>query len=656
MNTSYRSDIDGLRAISVLLVVLYHAGFKTISGGFIGVDVFFVISGYLITGLILNDIDKNRFSFKRFYQRRIKRLMPALFFMLIVTSLVASLILLPMDLKAYYSSLISVVFSLSNFYFWRENGGYFDGNSKEVPLLHTWSLSVEEQFYFIWPLTLIVLIRFLSRKNLALVLIALTIFSIAVSEWVTKVTFGAAYYLLPTRMFELLIGALLAVFYSNLSKPSIYLSNVLSIAGLSAIFIAAIYLHEGHSFPGLTALLPTLGAILVIYAGINEKTWINKLLSTKYLVAIGLISYSVYLWHWPIIVFINYVGIKLNIYWSLILVLVSLFLGWFSWKFVESPFRTNKVVFKAPIRSLYLAPSIVLTGLCLLGVYFNGFPNRFEPAIVKMESAIVSKPAELRAGCHSPSRKSEAIPNSDCSLGLSDSSSKKALLLGDSHSNHLSGFMDILGKDSNLSVQDYTLDECIPVFNLFWGHNEHYSKLCRQRNNIAREYIFDKRFDYVILAGHWPTKNLYKYVNHGKTQNINSDSFSAYLSHHIQLTIGEIEKSGARAVIVKDVAPSGGSTPMCEIQKLLYNQEINCDLKMDRVHTRDEMMEEIYADIQVHFPETIIIDPKVAMCDGQYCYSKVNDVPLYLDRNHLNDMGSRELAKQYLLKKENPFL
>ena len=656
MNNSYRSDIDGLRAISVLLVVFYHAGFKLISGGFIGVDVFFVISGYLITGLILNDIDKGQFSFKKFYQRRVKRLMPALFFMLLVTSLVASLILLPMDLKAYYSSLISVVFSLSNFYFWRENGGYFDGNSEEVPLLHTWSLSVEEQFYFIWPISLLILIKLLDRKYLAFLLVALTLFSVAVSEWVTQVTFGAAYYLLPTRMFELLIGALLAIFYVNLNRPKLWIANLLSIMGLIAIFFSAIHLHEGHSFPGITALLPTLGAILVIYAGINQEAWITKLLSTKHLVAIGLISYSVYLWHWPIIVFINYVGIKLDLTLSLLIVFASLFLGWFSWKFVESPFRTNKITFNTPIRSLYLAPTLILSSLCLIGVYFNGFPDRFEPTIVKMESAIVSKPAELRVGCHSPSRNSEVIPNKNCSLGLLENSNKKALLIGDSHSNHLTGFMDILGKDSKLTVQDYTLDECIPVFNLAWGHNEHYSNLCRQRNDISRNYILENKFDYVILAGHWPTKNLYKYVNHGEVKNIDSDSFQDFLASYFKQTIKLIEQSGAKVVIVKDVAPSGGSTPMCEIQKVLYNQEINCDLNMARVHIRDEMMEGIYADIKMALPETIIIDPKVAMCDGQYCYSKVNNVPLYLDRNHLNDMGSRELAKQYLLKKENPFL
>jgi peptidoglycan/LPS O-acetylase OafA/YrhL len=653
----YRPDIDGLRAVAVLLVLIFHAGFSIFPGGYVGVDIFFVISGYLITGILLNDIEEKQFKFTTFYKRRIRRLMPALFGMLLITTIIASIILLPSDFSSYGKSLISVVLSLSNIYFWRENGGYFEGNVEEVPLLHTWSLSVEEQFYLLWPLMMLIFSRHLKHSAFLLFLLFVIICSVVLSQWVSEVTFAAAYYLLPTRIFELLIGAILVLSFHRLPNLSILYLNLLAFIGLVCILSASLILNSESSFPGYNALLPTIGTALLLYTGAKGSTWINQCLSFGPLVWIGLISYSLYLWHWPLIVFIRYTGFELTIEVSIIIVVLSILLGWISWKYIETPFRVGKTNdFKHVFSKIYLVPSAVIIIMGLIFYVQNGLPQRFDSGLIKMEAALNTKPGELRAGCHSPSRLSEAKPSENCWFGDLNNKSTTALLVGDSHGNHFTGFIDELTKVSGIAVKDYTLDECLPIFGLKWGHNPHYSQLCESRNDLIKEHIKESKFGYIILSGYWPSYEGYHYIFDDNKKIIAPENYQSLLSSKFNETLQAITEQGSIPVIIKDSSPNGSDSPACAIKKRLYNEGLECNIDKKKVDHRDEMINSLFSQLKLNFPELIVIDPKEAMCDQEICYSSLDDIPLFIDQNHLNDEGSRIIGRRYLELTDNPFM
>ena len=336
MNRTYRPDIDGLRTLAVLPVVFYHLKVRGITGGFVGVDIFFVISGFLITGLIYSDIQADRYSIVQFYVRRARRIFPALFFMCAVCTVAVLAIYLPDEVAAYKSSLASATLFVSNLYFYfTEN--YFAAAADTKPLLHTWSLAVEEQFYIFFPLILLLSHR-LFLKHQKPVIAAIAIASLALSIWLVQANPPAAFYLIQARAWELMIGALLAI---NAIPPirSKTLAELVGGIGIVLIGGSVFLLNDSTPFPGLAALPPCLGAACVIHSGTHCRTWTVRLLSLVPVRFIGLISYSLYLWHWPITVF------TLN-YWNPLTKTVkigafalSLALAAFSWRFVEQPWR-----------------------------------------------------------------------------------------------------------------------------------------------------------------------------------------------------------------------------------------------------------------------------------------------------------------------------
>ncbi|UJR13675.1 hypothetical protein I4U23_000687 [Adineta vaga] len=357
----YRKEIDGLRSLAVIPVILYHAGFtKFFAGGYIGVDIFFVISGYLITSVIEHECDEERFSIINFYERRCRRILPALFFIIFLSSIFAYYIMLPEQLKEYGETLISILCLSSNIYFWYRNDGYFSELNELNPLVHTWSLAVEEQFYFIFPILCYLLRK--KKQCLIIVLIFSASISFILCQWggnfhfIFKHKFRmfsqshyASFYLPIGRFWELLIGAFIAFFLRkyDLTKQSLRIINeILSITGLLLIIISVVFLDNHHipSFPNCYTLLPTIGAALIILCG-QKNTSVGYLLSTRLLRWIGLISYSIYLWHQPLLAFLRLQthqtpGI-LTI--SLLLCLVFL-LSIFSYFSIEQPFR-NKTHF-----------------------------------------------------------------------------------------------------------------------------------------------------------------------------------------------------------------------------------------------------------------------------------------------------------------------
>ncbi len=293
----YRREIDGLRAVAVLPVILFHAGFSWFAGGYVGVDIFFVISGYLITTIIINDIENGRFSIAKFYERRARRILPALFFVLICCIPFAWMWMVPSQFKDFSQALVAITFFSSNILFWRKED-YFAPAAEENPLLHTWSLGVEEQFYIFFPILLIMLWRF-GRQPVFYVVCLLSLISFLLSEWGWRNNPEANFYLLPTRAWELGIGAICAFILNGRPVKS---NQFLSLTGLVLIIYSIFAFDESLPFPSAYALLPVLGAALIIIYG-SSSTFTAKILSMKWLVGIGLVSFSAYLWHQPLLAF-----------------------------------------------------------------------------------------------------------------------------------------------------------------------------------------------------------------------------------------------------------------------------------------------------------------------------------------------------------------
>jgi len=349
---AYRGDIDGLRAIAVLAVVLFHAGVPGFSGGFVGVDVFFVISGFLISSILIQDVERGRFSLLTFYNRRIRRIFPALFLVLLVTTVAAVLLLSPNALASYGKSLAGTGLFASNVVFFLDTG-YFASNAAQQPLLHTWSLAVEEQYYILWPLALWLLFRPSWRRHALLICAGLVAIGFGVCVWLTMVNREAAFYLPFARMWELLLGALLAIRPGGPLPRKV--SEALGWGGLALIAFSVGFFNEAVAFPGYAAAAPCFGTAMLLAANVNGETSTARLLSIPPMRWIGLVSYSFYLWHWPVLAFANYLLMEAPPWpLGLALMIPALGMAWVSWRYVERPFRTHAADPRATRRSLFI--------------------------------------------------------------------------------------------------------------------------------------------------------------------------------------------------------------------------------------------------------------------------------------------------------------
>lgn len=646
-NHYYRKDIDGLRAVAVCSVLFYHLGFSSLPGGFVGVDIFFVISGYLITQIILRQRQNDSFSFVDFYVRRVKRLMPALFCTLFFSSIVACLVLFPSDLKGYFLSATSASFAVANFYFWREHGGYFGGNSADVPLLHTWSLGVEEQFYFVWP-AMVVLAFMFKRKYVLHLLMGASFFGALIfSEYVVQTTFGAAYYLMPTRFFELAGGAWIGLLaFDNKASSNKIVNNFLAIAGLALIASGIFLLSKADDFPGFNALLPALGAMALIQAG--DKSIVAKLLSVSPATFLGKISYSLYLVHWPLIVFTTYVGIELSTPVALSLLASALVLGYLQWRFVENHFRFAKDSSQLQTcLKFFLAPALVTTLVTVIVVLNQGLPNRFSTEVQVMDLAINTKPSEYRGTCHSSRQQYASLPSDECYFGVKDPGAKDqghktALLIGDSHANHLTGFIETHAKAANTKVRDYTMDSCMPLLIDIPESEQSYNEsVCFKRNAQIFEHLAQSSYDSVVIAGLWP-KNEYHY------------SREQLLSAFSEL-ISAISAQGANPVLMLDVPGTFKASPNCPIKLAAFGHITSCDAPIAKAQKNAKLMTEIAAQLQLQFPSLSIKDPMQALCQQGQCVTALEGLPIYLDASHLNHTGSQKLGQAYLAQQGNIF-
>lgn len=504
MNNSFRYDINGLRAYAVILVVLFHFGILGFSGGFIGVDIFFVISGFLMTKIITDQIQKNNFSLIKFYLARGIRILPALLFLTIIITIIGWFILIPEEYKNYAKHAFSSINFLSNLIYYKESGDYFATDTHNKILLHTWSLSVEWQFYIILPILLIIFSKISNNKNNFSILIILSfILSLILSYIITQRNQMFSFYMIPTRAWEMLAGGIIHLYFSkiNLSQTSKYISEGL---GFFLLIISLILFKSTSPWPSINATLPVLGTMLIIIAN-NQHSILTK---PKPLQILGNSSYSIYLWHWPIVFFLSYLSIHSTLGITLSIIL-SIFLGWLSYHFIETP--TRKKLSNLSTLKAYLI--LIFTIICLSIIYIyvykkEGFPNRASQQYTE-KTALIKYPFPESGWCF------YSVDNIDtlsvgskglqCHIGSTKKTAKSVLLFGDSYAGHNIPFWDILGKKEDLNINAISTNWCYP--SLGTGFTGPKSSRAYQQCLINRKFLSKNlhNYDAIILAGRWAT-------------------------------------------------------------------------------------------------------------------------------------------------------
>lgn len=630
-NLSYRPDIDGLRAVAVLAVVFNHVGFSIFSGGFVGVDIFFVISGYLITGIILGQVSQGAFSFREFYIRRARRILPAFYFVLLMVVLVGYFVYLPSDYYQVSQSALSAILFSANIFFWKNSGGYFSPSAEEMPLLHIWSLSVEEQFYFIWPVMLLLLLRIRSAFISFLFVFLVALLSFLLSEAGVIKGWSGTYYLLPFRASELLVGALLAIwgYYWPVRKRSEVAANILSGSGVILVFASIFLLDEGSSFPGVNALIPCIGAALIIAGPLFGRAVFSRILAVRPLVFIGLISYSLYLWHWPLISMLHYMRIQFTVYVMLGLVCSSMLLGYLSWRYIERVYRltgTGNAVAVRGFKHLTVA-GILIVLLAPVFVYVkDGLPERFPFALLTQEQ-LMNERQRYWGGIKTKST------NFNTAAAV-----KKVLVVGNSFAYDLSYALT----ENNFSGQVKLIETTHHCFN-FGGSaaSQEKKEFCSQRLDIVLESKELKLADAIYLHDNWGGKDL--------------SSLDSVLLRIRGVTNAPIYVFGPKMVYTSSVM---NISMLAQKERNISISSINSFAKSfqnDRVRDYDLELAEFFS--SKHYDGVKYVSSLRVQCgDGRTCGILSDEGKyLYFDSGHFTLEGARLFGQRLRMEHEYLF-
>jgi peptidoglycan/LPS O-acetylase OafA/YrhL len=644
MSPRYRPDIDGLRAVAIVPVILFHYAVPGFSGGFVGVDVFFVISGYLIASLIHSELREHRFSILNFYERRIRRIFPALFFLIAVVTVAGFFLLFPVVYRRYGETAVTTSLFVSNFKFFEE-AGYFDLSASEKPLLHTWSLAVEEQFYLIFPPMLMLSQRYLKARHLIVVVPVLAL-SLGYGIWSTYAAPVAAFYLLPARFWELMLGALFAL--GNFPSPSPATRGALAWLGIVAIAVAVVAISARTPFPGAAALLPCAGAALVIYAGTDGRTLVHRWLAARLVVFIGLISYSLYLWHWPILIFARYAaGRDLSALESAALIAASFAIATFSWRYIEQPFRRRTAL--AARTPLFLAAgAAVLTTVAagLLIELFQGVPQRFDPALRSVLAVAEERNPIVCAG----SAPMTALDDPPCVIGAAQGETYDFILWGDSHADAISPAIAAAAANAGKKGLKAGEDACPPLLGVWHAAPSQCADALNENNAI---HAVVQKYDVktVILSARWAVYALGTFVkleedpkiflNDADSHDVSFAEDERVFRRAFKRTVETLRSEGRRVVIVGPWPEIGLRVPetLARARYLGISEEFG--------PTREEFLEReaVIFDVFHEFaddPGVEILYPHEQLCDGR-CKVVLDGQPLYWDDDHLSRLGALKL-------------
>jgi peptidoglycan/LPS O-acetylase OafA/YrhL len=620
----YRPEIDGLRAIAVVPVLLFHAGFDSIGGGFAGVDVFFVISGFLITSIIHSEIREGRFSIVSFYERRARRLAPALFFVCVVSTVFAIMWMLPQELNEFGKNLYAVNLFGSNFVFWDQTG-YFAPSGELMPLLHTWSLAVEEQFYIVFPLFLLALRRYPVEKVLK-VLAAGCVLSFGATQILARVDPAANFYLLPSRLWELGIGAMLALAGEEYFRLSKGFREFAAGLGLLAIVASYFLVRESAFYPGWTTVPVVLGTASVLAFGQGD-TLVGRLLCARPLVAVGLISYSLYLWHQPVLAFARLRAIdEIPPLGYILLLALCLVLAYLSWRYIEQPFRKPARIARGAVFALTLACGgvAIMAGLSLDGA--DGFASRNRDLARLIEPSV-----GLAKDC-------------DAVIGLKCANSPKPEIAvwGDSYARHLVD--GIIASKPDVQLVQLTKNNCGPFLDLapiLPRLGRGWSEECAQHNADVRRFLLANRsIRYVVLSS-----QLSQYLNEKTVLLDGHREVPADIKTLIddsRSTLAWLEANGFKTVWVAPPPQNGRDTGLCVARARLLGQSIErCELSLKDVRADNKDVLRVIADIADEYPVVSFMD---YLCDEDFCKVEDKGVALFEDHGHFSAKGSRQIG------------
>jgi peptidoglycan/LPS O-acetylase OafA/YrhL len=658
---SYRRDIDGLRAVAIIAVVFFHARVKFFGGGFIGVDVFFVISGYLIGSLVYRDICESQFSFLRFYERRAKRIFPALIAVLLTCNVIAFALLSPAELTRYCQESFAAAVSASNIFFARKPS-YFDGSSIFRPLLMTWSLGVEEQFYLLFPPGLLLLHRF-AKRSVFTWFAVITALSFIACVLCVNVYPMAAFYLLPTRTWELGLGLLIAVHEVKRKSPLQMrpaIANTLGWLGLVLIILSMLTYTENTRFPGFAAIFPTVGTVCLILA---RQSLVNRrLLASRPMAFIGLVSYSWYLWHWPLMSFAKIVGGgEIPTAEGVSIAGISLVLAVCSYSLIEQPFRRSTMP-AARLLPRYAAALVLLSAAALLGFKARGWPGR-DPQLSKLETSV----HELaRNVCLAKLDAPEPRLAAPC---ITNDSATRVAVWGDSHAAAIATRVRELAIQHDYGFEFLTKADCRPLSGVTVHRTARptFAKTCETFNRIVLEHLLkDSQVKIVLLAGMWSgplngDSGNECYSEPSRSCNEVSE-VESYQNLHAGLlkAIAALRGSGKRVLVATDV-PRFDPDPMAVVRNSLIKQRGEvASLLSSRASSLDPIPEDIVftstdtrAEREVRLAAAEggaqIIDLSRKICADSRCRFWDNGVLLYSDTSHLTAAGA-----EYALREQDP--
>lgn len=645
----YRAEIDGLRAVAVVQVVLYHAGIRWLPGGFVGVDVFFVISGYLITSILALELAAGRYSIAAFYARRARRLLPAFVGLLLFCCAAATLLFMPYDLKEFGQSVVAASLSASNIYFWLKIG-YFDSTATLKPLLHTWSLSVEDQYYLLFPVFMLVAARLMKRRWPCAVA-AVLVLSLALAALEAYRTPVNAFYLLPARMWELLLGSLLAV--RPLPLGSARLREGLAALGLALIGVAVFGYDTSTPFPGLAALPPCLGAAFVIQYAPGTQT--ARLLSLKPLVGLGLISYSLYLYHWPLIVFARYLLIPDPGAFGVLalpICLVAAGIAYLSYRYIETPFRRGGAL--RARRRLFQAAAVAIgcfVGFGLAADRTTGFPQRLATPV----RAIAMGAVDTKLGHDRCDLTSAADIGAGrlCDIGGSGGGAPSFAVFGDSFAEALMPALDAAARQQGEHGVSLTRGGCYPLVGTVALRDTRADEAaCTAFQEAAVRYInATPSIRRVILVGRWTSAaegsrygaEMSKgwYIVDGDSVHPGYDENRAVFARSFTRTVSAF--SGRGVYVVAYIPEQPFNVPQAEaLCRYLGKRCPGGVARADFDRRQAQVRQVLSADAErLHYR---VIDLGAALCSATNCPAVAGGAALYSDDNHLSRTGALSVA------------
>lgn len=646
----YRHEIDGLRAIAVMGVILYHVGLKSISAGYAGVDVFFVISGFLIGGIIFRERANGTFTYRKFYARRARRILPALFTVILFSMIAGWLTMMPDTLRYFGGAALSTLLFISNIWFF-EVIDYFNPAALKDPLIHTWSLAVEEQFYFFVPLLFGLLWRF-GTKTLFWVFAALATVSLITALLTNTNSPMAAFYLIHTRAWELFAGVLAALTFPKITaspRTSGWLTNL----GLLLI-LGGLGLIPAHvPWPGGWTIIPVAGTVLVLLFG-QAPSLARTALTLRPITIIGLISYSAYLWHQPVISFLDLAGYPLS-GWPQTTATVAAILtvSWLSWRYIEQPFRTGSTLPKLMARGSLIIAAIIIAAFSIGGHVTEGYPDRMPSKVHALLAYANSQPQTYKQCLAVRATVTDMKMHDRCVHGANTTPS--IAIWGDSHAALLGQALGKALTKHDLALQELTLSSCQPIPKML-NYGQTRAAKCEWFNDAVMEYLlatptlktivlhatwgsYISNSDSISWLGNLVPDNLYAYPSHLSPSMPDAERKDA-IAGELSRAITTLRDAGKTVILVQAI-PSPGFRPTKHYgRKLWYGEQLDQDIGFDQaLFSQSPMdMHKFLAEI-ANKTGAYVFDPQNQLCQDGLCYVMKNGAPLFFDGGHLSLEG-----------------